>query len=276
MTITREYASPVDTASYGDYQFVRQPGDDRPLYRFGGRIAASASATGTESWPAEPGRYHLYAGWFCPWSQRITIAIALHGLCDTIGVSYLDDSRDGRGWAFRERRGADPVNGFTLLREAYQATDPGFDGHISTPALWDRKQRRLVSNDYRSLGLDIATEFPAYGDPAIDSYPVEHRAEIDELDRVAVDGGIAVGRELGRDVQPEAPVVVADQPALLAIPERRSADVPVEAGIGRLVGLAQQREAIDRVRAATLAEGPASAVPAVVEVADADGVTQAV
>ncbi len=104
-------------------------------------------------------------------------------MCDTIGVSYLDDSRDGRGWAFRERRGADPVNGFTLLREAYQATDPGFDGHISTPALWDRKQRRLVSNDYRSLGLDIATEFPAYGDPAIDSYPVEHRAEIDELDR---------------------------------------------------------------------------------------------
>jgi putative glutathione S-transferase len=37
--------------------------------------------------------------------------------------------------AFRERRGADPVNGFTLLAEAYEATEPGYRGNVSVPAL---------------------------------------------------------------------------------------------------------------------------------------------
>ena len=46
-----------------------------------------------------------------------------------VSLSYVDDMRDARGWAFRERRGADPVNGFNSLREAYEATEPGYDGH---------------------------------------------------------------------------------------------------------------------------------------------------
>jgi putative glutathione S-transferase len=42
-------------------------------------------------------------------------------------------------WAFREGpgHGLDSVNGFALLREAYEATEPGYDGHISVPLLWD-------------------------------------------------------------------------------------------------------------------------------------------
>ncbi len=55
-----------------------------------------------------------------------------------VSLSYVDDDRDGRGWAFRERRGPDPVNGFTLLAQAYEATEPGYDGHVSVPVLWDR------------------------------------------------------------------------------------------------------------------------------------------
>src|SRR4051812_40821850 len=100
-------ASPVDTAAHGEYRIARDPDDSRPLYRFAGRVVDDP----------EPGRYHLYAGWFCPWSQRVTIAHALAGLRDVVTVSFVDNERDGRGWAFRERYGPDPVNGFTLLRD---------------------------------------------------------------------------------------------------------------------------------------------------------------
>ncbi|GGM21875.1 glutathione S-transferase C-terminal domain-containing protein [Dactylosporangium sucinum] len=164
-------ASPVDTAAYGEYRVVRDPGDPRPLYRFAGRI--------TE---AEAGRYHVYAGWFCPWAQRITITIELAGLRDVVGVSYVDNARDGRGWAFRERYGPDPVNGFTLLRQAYEATEPGFDGHVSVPTLWDRATGRVLSNEYKTLGIDLATRFRSIAAPAVDTYPEALRDEIEALD----------------------------------------------------------------------------------------------
>jgi len=177
MTAAANYASPVDVARYGEYRFTRAPGDNRPVYRFTGRITAD----GSSGYRAEPGRYHLYAGWFCPWSQRSTIQRRLQGLDDVITVSYVDDRRDARGWAFREDRGADPVNGFRLLREAYESTEPGFDGHVSVPALWDRTTGQVVSNDYVTISLDLATQFGAWSNGA-DTFPADRRREIDELD----------------------------------------------------------------------------------------------
>lgn len=165
-------ASPVDTAAYGTYRF--NPAGRR--YRFTGRIADGGP------YAPEAGRYHLYAGWFCPWSQRVVIARALAGLSGAVTVSYVDNERDGRGWAFRERYGPDPVNGFTLLREAYEATEPDFDGLISVPTLWDRVTGRVVSNDYTTIGLDLATRFGAVAAPLVETYPAALRAEIDELD----------------------------------------------------------------------------------------------
>jgi hypothetical protein len=94
-------------------------------------------------------------------------------------MSYVDDARDGRGWAFRETHGSDPVNGFTLLREADDATEPGFDGHISTPTLWDRRTGRVVSNDFTGIGIDLATQFHEW-DNGADTYPEHLRSEIEE------------------------------------------------------------------------------------------------
>lgn len=65
-----------------------------------------------------------------------------------MSLSYVDDERDGRGWAFRERRGADPVSGFTFQAQAYEATEPGYDGHVSVPVLWDRRTGRIASNNF--------------------------------------------------------------------------------------------------------------------------------
>jgi glutathionyl-hydroquinone reductase len=177
MPQTSVFASPVDPARFGDYRVPRREGDSRPLYRFTGRITAD----GASGFAAEPGRYHLYAGWFCPWSQRATIQRALNGLEDVVSVSYVDNARDGRGWAFREQYGPDPVNGFRLLREAYEATEPGFDGHISVPTLWDRATERVVSNDFRTIGIDLATQFGRFGN-GTDTYPADLRDRIESVD----------------------------------------------------------------------------------------------
>ncbi|MQY06284.1 glutathione S-transferase C-terminal domain-containing protein [Actinomadura macrotermitis] len=174
------YAGPADVAAHGEYGPGRldlSAGWNRPRYPFQGRITADGSG----GFPAEPGRYHLYASYVCPWSQRSVIVIGLKGLRDVVSVSYVDDERDGRGWAFRERRGPDPVNGFAFLQEAYDATEPGYPGHLSVPVLWDRETGRIVSNDFPDISLDLGTAFDAYGDPSVRLYPEHLRAEIDEL-----------------------------------------------------------------------------------------------
>jgi glutathionyl-hydroquinone reductase len=194
MTTTQQAggASPVDFATFGDYGDFRrkqtasaasQPGEFvRPAYPFRGRITAD----GSSGYPAVPGRYHLYVSWACPWAHRSAIVRQLLGLEDVISLSAVDPIRDGRGWAFREGPGhsLDPVNGFALLREAYDATEPGYDGHISVPVLWDRETGRIVSNNFPDITIDLDTQFGAYANGDYDLYPERLRPEIDAINAV--------------------------------------------------------------------------------------------
>jgi glutathionyl-hydroquinone reductase len=183
-------ASPVDFTAFGDYGDFRpkrpvpQPGGKpgefvRAAYPFRGRITAD----GSSGYRAEPGRYHLYISWACPWAHRSAIVRELLSLQDAISLSAVDPVRDGRGWAFREGDGygLDPVNGFALLREAYEATEPGYDGHISVPVLWDRQTGRIVSNNFPDITIDLDTQFGAWADPRYELYPQRLRPDIDEI-----------------------------------------------------------------------------------------------
>jgi putative glutathione S-transferase len=180
-------ASPVDFETYGDYTGrpailgPPQPSGEfvRTRYRFQGRVTAD----GSSGFRAEPGRYHLYISWACPWATRAAIVRRLTGLEEVVSLSAVDPVRDGRGWAFREGDGfgLDPVNGFTLLSQAYEATDPGYDGHVSVPVLWDRETNAIVSNNFPDITLDLETAFGEWADPSVDLYPVTRRPEIDAL-----------------------------------------------------------------------------------------------
>ncbi len=195
MTSTAPVASPVDFSEYGDYSVkapVRPDGAFvRPLYPFQGRITAD----GSSGFPAQAGRYHLYVSLACPWAHRSVIVRSLLELEDVVSLSVVDPIRDGRGWAFRDGPGygPDPVNGFTLLREAYEASEPGYDGHVSVPVLWDRETSQIVSNNFPDITIDLGTQFGAWAAPGIELYPEPLRAEIDALnDRVyaSVNNGV--------------------------------------------------------------------------------------
>jgi putative glutathione S-transferase len=185
-------ASAVDFAVFGDYGDFQPKGDRQPdepkaafvraPYPFRGRITAD----GSSGYPAGPGRYHLYISWACPWAQRSAIVRKLLGLEQVVSLSVVDPIRDGRGWAFRDGagHGPDPVNGFSFLREAYEATEPGYAGHISVPVLWDTETGRIVSNNFPDITIDLDTQFSQWADPSVQLYPAELAPEIDAISEV--------------------------------------------------------------------------------------------
>ncbi|HET7812877.1 MAG TPA: glutathione S-transferase family protein [Candidatus Baltobacteraceae bacterium] len=134
--------------------------------------------------PAQPGRYHLYVSYACPWAHRTIIARKLKGLEDAIGMTVVDPVRDERGWRFAEGDGftSDPCNGFSFLSEAYTATDPSYTGRVTVPVLWDTQSRTIVSNDDDDIMRMFETEFDPFAKhPDVDLYPQRYREEIDRL-----------------------------------------------------------------------------------------------
>src|SRR5690606_29927978 len=95
-----------------------------------------------------------------------------------------------------------------------------------------------------------------------------------QLLRVEVGRAGGPGAELGGHVDGDVGEVVADDPVGHPVPEHRDGDVAAVALLGRVVRLLQQGEAVDRVVAAALAEGPAAAVALVVHVREGDDVLQ--
>jgi glutathionyl-hydroquinone reductase len=116
------------------------------------------STDNSTPFPVAANRYHLYVSLACPWASRTLIARKLLGLEEVIGMTVVDPVRDERGWAFRDPNpsseqhltasfaSTDPINGFHFLAEAYELTEPNFDGRVTVPVLWDKETRRIVNN----------------------------------------------------------------------------------------------------------------------------------
>jgi len=161
----------------GDGAFVRQRSAFRDLI----------SADGSTGFPAEAGRYHLYACLACPWSHRTVIVRALKGLEQAIPISYVDPYRDARGWAFTGGEFVDRANGFELLSQAYAATDPGFEGRVTVPVLWDTETGRIVNNESADIVRMLGSAFDAFAQEDVDLYPAPLRDEIDAVNELVYD-----------------------------------------------------------------------------------------
>jgi putative glutathione S-transferase len=134
---------------------------------------------------AEPGRYHLYVSYACPWAHRTLIMRALKGLENTIGVSVVNFFMGENGWSFAPADGvvADPVFDAKFLYEVYAAADPHYSGRVTVPVLWDRVKGTIVNNESSEIIRILNASFDEAGAKPGDYYPEALRPEIDAINQ---------------------------------------------------------------------------------------------
>jgi len=143
----------------------------------------SAGPTGEAGFAAEVGRYHLYISHACPWAHRTMIVRALKGLQDVISVSVVHPLMPAESWVFGEYPGAtiDHINNAHYLLENYKAADASFDGLVTVPVLWDKKQQTIVNNESSEIIRMLNSAFDDFANDDVDFYPQALRAEIDAI-----------------------------------------------------------------------------------------------
>jgi putative glutathione S-transferase len=190
-------ADPIDYEKYGTSHYPKnfrdKPVIDVGAIDFETEIVKDAAhifkdrITAHGEFVPEPDRYHVFASLGCPQAHQVLIALKLKGLDDVIRHSIVDPLRDGRGWAFRPAPGATPDTsgeGFRFLYEAYDKSVAGgeYVGALEVPVLWDKKTRRIVSNEYANIILDVNSQFNAWAkNPDLDLYPRALQAELAPL-----------------------------------------------------------------------------------------------
>ncbi len=146
---------------------------------FDDRILDSAEA----EWPAEAGRYRLIASLACPWASRAVLVRRLLGLEDAISLGIVDPIQDEQSWRFTlDPDDRDPVLGVGFLHEAYDNRRTDYSNGVSVPAMVDIPSRKLVTNDFHQITLDMSLQWTAHHrDGAPELYPEAWRDEIDEV-----------------------------------------------------------------------------------------------
>jgi len=109
---------------------------------------------GSERFPAEPGRYRLYAARICPWASRVLAVRSLKGLEDIVPVTIVEPQLTDQGWRFGDYPGSsgpDPEHDARYLHELYSHADPGYTGRATVPLLWDTRADTAVNNESADL-----------------------------------------------------------------------------------------------------------------------------
>ena len=125
---------------------------------------------------AESGRYHLYVSLACPWAHRTLIFRSLKQLENHISVSVVDPLMLSEGWVFSE---PEPLMGCRRMYEVYLAANSGYEGRVTVPVLWDKKEATIVNNESADIIRMFNTAFNGLTGNAEDFYPEHLRAEID-------------------------------------------------------------------------------------------------
>jgi len=167
-----------------DGRFIRQTSSFRNWVTPDG----SAGPTGEAGFKAEPGRYHLYVAYICPWASRTLMVRQLKGLQDMISVSFVNPVLTDQGWQFAHDDGSafdgstsDPLHNSRYMHELYTLADSTFTGRATVPVLWDKQTDTMVSNESADIVRMLNTAFVNYTTEGPDLYPQALAAEIDAL-----------------------------------------------------------------------------------------------
>ena len=167
----------METNSAGD--FIREASTFRHWVTPDGGPGPS----GEGGFAAEPGRYHLYVSYACPWAHRTLIVRALKGLESVVPVSVVHPLMPPESWVFGDYPGATPdrVHGFQTLRQLYAHAAPGFAGLVTVPVLYDTRRQVIVNNESSEIIRMLNGAFDAWGRRELDLYPEPLRAELDAV-----------------------------------------------------------------------------------------------
>jgi putative glutathione S-transferase len=152
-----------DTKSTGG-KFVRQESSFRDVI-------------GSDRFPAEANRYHLYISHACPWAHRAAIFCKLKGLESIITITVVDAFMGKNGWTLSE----DATNGKHYLHEVYTLADPHYTGRVTVPVLWDKKECVIVNNESSEIIRMLNSAFNDVTGNMHDFYPQKLHAQIDKI-----------------------------------------------------------------------------------------------
>lgn len=164
----------------------------------------------------EAGRYHLHVALACPWACGALAQLYLKGLEDVVSFSAThptwqrtrpdDDGDQHCGWVYRKPTDAPLANPLGHGSHACDAAcaPPAYDpslasvrdvfascgdtsGPFTTPLLYDKKEKKIVSNESMDILRILNSAFDGVaGRPAVDLYPSALDAELNELNEKLV------------------------------------------------------------------------------------------
>jgi putative glutathione S-transferase len=179
----------VVDGQWRDEEFAEETGAAGEFRRKESRFRDRITADGSSGFKAEPGRYHLYVAYTCPWAHRTLIFRALKKLERAVTVAYALPGIKEQGWTFGSdarypESTPDLVNGFRFLHQAFTATDPHYTGKVTVPTLWDSKTKRVVNNESSEIIRMLNSEFKGIAGDDTDYYPPALRGEIDRINEL--------------------------------------------------------------------------------------------
>lgn len=177
--------------SSADGAFQREQAQRRNWVTVDGQPGPS----GDGGFKAEAGRYHLYVSLACPWAHRTLILRKLKGLESLIDVSVVSWLMLENGWTFDKAHGStgDKLDDFAYMHQRYTADTADYTGRVTVPVLWDKKLKRIVSNESAEIIRMLNSAFNGLTGNNLDFYPEPLRPTIDALnERIypAVNNGV--------------------------------------------------------------------------------------
>lgn len=138
---------------------------------------------GSDEFPAEADRYHLYVSLACPWAHRALIFRRLKKLESLISVSVVSPIMLEHGWTFDIDQGSsgDPLHNAKYLHELYTRNQHDYSGRVTVPVLWDKKQQRIVNNESADIIRQFNYAFADLAEKTPDYYPESLQADIDAI-----------------------------------------------------------------------------------------------
>ena len=135
----------------------------------------------------ETNRYHLYVSYACPWAHRTLIFRKLKKLESHISVDYIHPDMLDMGWSFETNfpdTTGDTIHNKKYAHEIYQISDKTVSTKATVPILWDKKTHTIVNNESSEIIRIMNQSFNNISKNYDDYYPVNLRAEIDDINDV--------------------------------------------------------------------------------------------